>query len=405
MNDDLQRLVDSLATRLGRSLVLEDRKQRMVVYSQHSEPMDEVRRESILRRETTPEVIGWFRKMGIHEATEPTRMPGNEDLHMLPRVCIPIRHRGLLLGFLWFIDPDDSMTDGEIQTAVTVGHDFALALYRENLSRELARQRENEALRNLLITEAAARAHAARELIDGGHFAQSEAVVAMVAMPIRASGVEPDESLRSAIEQGLTGVRRQLGPRESLHLVRFDHGLLIVLSKPHTGVASLNSAEELLRSMASTAGKENGVERIVVGVGSTAPRLEGTKESYEQALLAAQVASQLPSAGPVANWDELGVYRALVQLSKDEIGGAPLHPGLNRLLGGEANAPLVETLETYLDSAGNAQKTAEQLFLHRTTLYYRLKRISELTGADLHDGNDRLALHLGLKLARLTGRL
>jgi len=405
MNDDLQRLVDSLATRLGRSLVLEDRQQRMVVYSQHREPMDEVRRESILRRETTPEVIGWFRKMGIHEATEPTRMPGNDDLHMLPRVCIPIRHRGLLLGFLWFIDPDDSMTDGEIQTAFTVGHDFALALYRENLSRELARQRENEALRNLLIAEAAPRAHAARELIDGGHFAQSEAVVAMVAMPIRASGVEPDESLRSAIEQGLTGVRRQLGPRESLHLVRFDHGLLIVLSKPHSGVASSNSAEELLRSMTSTAGKENGVERIVVGVGSTAPRLEGTKESYEQALLAAQVASQLPSAGPVANWDELGVYRALVQLSKDEIGGAPLHPGLNRLLGGEANAPLVETLETYLDSAGNAQKTAEQLFLHRTTLYYRLKRISELTGADLHDGNDRLALHLGLKLARLTGRL
>jgi sugar diacid utilization regulator len=187
--------------------------------------------------------------------------------------------------------------------------------------------------------------------------------------------------------------------------VRFDHGLLIVLSKPHSGVASSNSAEELLRSMESTAGKENGVERIVVGVGSMAPQLEGTKESYEQALLAAQVASQLPSAGPVANWDELGVYRALVQLSKDEIGGAPLHPGLNRLLGGEANAPLVETLETYLDSAGNAQKTAEQLFLHRTTLYYRLKRISELTGADLHDGNDRLALHLGLKLARLTGRL
>ena len=405
MNDDLQRLVDSLATRLGRSLVLEDRQQRMVVYSQHREPMDEVRRESILRRETTPEVIGWFRKMGIHEATEPTRMPGNDDLHMLPRVCIPIRHRGLLLGFLWFIDPDDSMTDGEIQTAFTVGHDFALALYRENLSRELARQRENEALRNLLIAEAAPRAHAARELIDGGHFAQSEAVVAMVAMPIRASGVEPDESLRSAIEQGLTGVRRQLGPRESLHLVRFDHGLLIVLSKPHSGVASSNSAEELLRSMESTAGKENGVERIVVGVGSMAPQLEGTKESYEQALLAAQVASQLPSAGPVANWDELGVYRALVQLSKDEIGGAPLHPGLNRLLGGEANAPLVETLETYLDSAGNAQKTAEQLFLHRTTLYYRLKRISELTGANLHDGNDRLALHLGLKLARLTGRL
>jgi DNA-binding PucR family transcriptional regulator len=226
----------------------------------------------------------------------------------------------------------------------------------------------------------------------------------MVAMPIREAGVEPDESLRSAIEHGLTGVRRLLGPRESLHLVRFDHGLLIVLSQPHTGVASVTCAEELLRSMASTAGKESGVERVVVGVGSTAPRLEGIKESYEQARLAALVANQLPSAGPVANWDELGVYRALVQLSKDEIGSAPIHSGLNRLLDGESTAPLVETLETYLDSAGNAQKTAELLFLHRTTLYYRLKRISELTGANLQDGNDRLALHLGLKLARLTGR-
>ena len=404
MHDDLQRLVDALATRLGRSLVVEDRRQRMVVYSQHREPMDDVRRESILRRETTPEVIGWLRKMGIHEATEPLRIPGNEALHMLPRVCVPIRHRGLLLGFLWFIDPDETMADEDVQTAVSVGHDFALALYRENLSRELAKQRENEAVRNLLITEAAARAHAARELIDGGHFTQSESVVAMVALPIRAPDDEPDESLRSAIEHGLTGVRRVLGPRESLHLVRFDHGLLIVLSEPHTGVASVTCADELLRSMESTAGKESGVKRVVVGVGSAAPRLEGTRDSYEQARLAAQVASQLPSAGPVANWDNLGVYRALVQLSKDEIGSAPLHPGLNRLLDDEATAPLVETLETYLDSAGNAQKTAEQLFLHRTTLYYRLQRISKLTGADLHDGNDRLALHLGLKLARLTGR-
>ena len=62
------------------------------------------------------------------------------------------------------------------------------------------------------------------------------------------------------------------------------------------------------------------------------------------------------------------------------------------------------TLETFLDNAGDVQRTASELFVHRTTLYYRLQRIEELTGADLADGNARLALHLGLKLARLNGR-
>jgi DNA-binding PucR family transcriptional regulator len=42
------------------------------------------------------------------------------------------------------------------------------------------------------------------------------------------------------------------------------------------------------------------------------------------------------------------------------------------------------------------------LNVHRTSLYYRLGRFTELTGLDLADGGQRLAVHLGLKLLRLT---
>ena len=34
--------------------------------------------------------------------------------------------------------------------------------------------------------------------------------------------------------------------------------------------------------------------------------------------------------------------------------------------------------------------------MHRTTLYYQLERVAELTGLDLTDGPTRLALHAGL---------
>jgi sugar diacid utilization regulator len=73
------------------------------------------------------------------------------------------------------------------------------------------------------------------------------------------------------------------------------------------------------------------------------------------------------------------------------------------MLSDAANAPLVDTLETYLELAGDARATAEALTLHRATLYHRLNRIEKLTGARLKTGDDRLALHLGLRLARLSG--
>jgi hypothetical protein len=80
------------------------------------------------------------------------------------------------------------------------------------------------------------------------------------------------------------------------------------------------------------------------------------------------------------------------------------HDGLRRLLDLPEALPLLETLETYLDAAGNAQLTAELLHLHRTSLYYRLQRVERLARTDLKDGVERLALHLSLKVARMTGQ-
>jgi hypothetical protein len=85
--------------------------------------------------------------------------------------------------------------------------------------------------------------------------------------------------------------------------------------------------------------------------------------------------------------------------------GVPVHPGLEALLDLPEVAPLLRTLETYLELAGSAQATAEALHLHRTSLYYRLQRVEVLAGTDLKDGTERLALHLALKVARVTGRL
>jgi len=73
------------------------------------------------------------------------------------------------------------------------------------------------------------------------------------------------------------------------------------------------------------------------------------------------------------------------------------------LLATDGAAPLLETLECFLDNAGDVKATAQQLVVHRATLYYRLDRVESLTGLSMRNGSDRLVMHLGLKMARLAG--
>ena len=80
MSDDLQQAVDELALRLGRSVLLEDHLQRVIAYSEQTEPMDDVRRDSILRRHTTPEVRRWSRTAGVFDSAGPLRVPAAPGL-------------------------------------------------------------------------------------------------------------------------------------------------------------------------------------------------------------------------------------------------------------------------------------------------------------------------------------
>src|SRR2546429_659688 len=62
----------------------------------------------------------------------------------------------------------------------------------------------------------------------------------------------------------------------------------------------------------------------------------------------------------------------------------------------ERYADLIKTLDAFIRLHGSVNAVARDLFLHRNTVRQRLRRIGQLTGADLADPNDRLALQLAL---------
>ena len=59
---------------------------------------------------------------------------------------------------------------------------------------------------------------------------------------------------------------------------------------------------------------------------------------------------------------------------------------------------LYRTLRVYLELERNVLQTAKTLFIHRSTLFYRLERIQKLADVDYEDARERLVLQLSFQI-------
>jgi len=140
------------------------------------------------------------------------------------------------------------------------------------------------------------------------------------------------------------------------------------------------------------------------GIGPVVGSLEEIWASFEKAQRALRVSlSDLKDQNLVVEWETLGLDSLLVLLPLDELRRSDLPAPLRLLFDARSADVLVRTLDAYLTAGGDAQATARTLMIHRSTLYYRLDRIRELTGSDLRDGRTRRELHTGIRIAQLAG--
>jgi len=404
MTTELQRLIDGLGQRLKRNVTVDDSRLRQLAFSSHEYgPVDQLREQSILKREVPSGAAKWTFASGAKTAVGPFRPPLAPEIGATAqRLCVPIRQEGTLLGFVWILEGDDPIDDSELQTVLAVIDTIAVVMQRDQLANELHRSRARELVRDLVMPdEASTREHAAAELVDSDLFVGSEPAVAIVV------SLHPDQRALLDTERDVLGgwlerISGRLSDRRHISLVRRDHGLLLLSDKDPliSGDAKVKLTEELLDNLDRDL---RGAEPFA-GVGGVVANLTDLYRSYRQAERAAHVARVVGGLGRVALSDRLGVYGLLMRIPQDELTLDALPAGLLQLLeSGAKGEQLAATLETFLDLAGDSQATAEKLFIHRTTLYYRLQRIEELTGAQMARGEDRLAFHLGLKIARLVG--
>jgi hypothetical protein len=375
VTDGLQEIVDALSVRLGRPVLVDDVDLRPLAYSSQIGELDPVRTASILGRTAPDEAREALFGHGIRGALEPVRIPAHRDIGMEARICIPIVRNGRRLGYLWLIE-DPAVADDDLRLARGAAAQAASVLQSEVDSQLDRRRREQELIGALLSADAGAAA-AAAAVLEADRYLPQRPLVVCVGAPEGAPLDALDRfRARAPAKHSVCG---EVGGRPTC----------IVAANGQLGGAQL--AEALRGVLPSEAGAQ-----VHVGEGPPVDELTDAAASHQRALAALKAAAD--QNAEVARWDDLRAYRLLTALPDTALEDMPER--IRGLLDGN-HEQLVLTLETFLDHAGDVKQTAAELWLHRTSLYYRLRRIEEVAGVDLTRGEDRLLCHVALRLARL----
>lgn len=389
--DGLQQIVDALADRLGRSVAVDDVKWRLVTASRHFGDEDPLRVYAVMRRTSDPRLVDYFQRLGIAAWTTPRRIPANPDLDLKPRVCFPVHPHGILLAFLFLID--DAVQDWEIELAAAAADEIGLLMYRRLILREKKEEQQAQLARDLVSAEESVRTRAVERLRDDGLIDDFEPVLAVVVdVPDGSRSRDWSEtSLREAVEKA---TRDRAGGRV-LTTARGTRASLLFFGDAATRASGRTAVTQIFDSLTSKGGYQP-----VAGLGTPRTGPDAAARSHSEAQSCAEAAALVPSLGPVVEPDSLGAYAVFLRLPRHEL-TTELYPrALCRLIEHDSSE-LLETLESYLDCAGDATRTAGELRIHRSTLYYRLGRIESLAAVDLRDGQQRLVLHMGVKLRRM----
>ena len=127
----------------------------------------------------------------------------------------------------------------------------------------------------------------------------------------------------------------------------------------------------------------------ICGQSRTVSDLLQISKYYNQAKTAAQLGVRLFPDRTVFSYECVVPYHAIqlagVQIGLDEM----VSPQLQRLLDYDESkgGGLLETLRVYLNHINNLNQAAEILNIHRNTLFYRLRKIEDITGWDLDQGS------------------
>ncbi|WP_029089762.1 PucR family transcriptional regulator [Brevibacterium album] len=387
-------LADAVAIMVGGSVVLYDRAHRVIAYSVQGHEIDSVRRDTILGRRTPDQ---WIRRFTVDRTAYETyakpgsvvRMADYADLHT--RLRIAVHAGGETIGEISVAEgsePFAAHAEGALQRAAELAVPVMLRHHRSQNVERIARE------------------STVRALLSGSP------------LPAQRSHEVPFDSGSGIVPVGFALTVRdahRIGAVEDVTGERFVHFLTLHMrsAEPTSLVAKIDdtywalvpgesTSSEHLRSITHTALAQ------LSRMGVRAHAAIGTlSDSREELPFTSRVVLDLLDLGadshgqvlmPETNWAQLVL--AAAQRGIRESGALPDGPLTTiRDHDRKHETAFMETLTVFLEEFGSVSAAATRLYLHPNTLRHRMQRIREISGLDLSDSDQRLAVSLHLDAA------
>lgn len=375
---DAFHLADALATAIGGAVAIEDARRRVVAFSTvPGQRIDDVRRQGILGRQVPEhaEREKWYarlwRNTGVSEFADGTESTA--------RLAIAVRAGAEPLGSIWVVGTREALNLGADQILERSVDVVAACLAHQDHFAARSREARGQVLRQLLGAEAATVGYSlpgptvlvalGREREDADHEladARMADVLSLYAHRYQGSGF-------AAVVDGRVYGLLPATDRERLSVQL--RGIVSRASLPADSVVVSNVVEQVEQLAAA----RRQVDRLLGLRGRRAGRqMEVVHVADERGtLLLAELADAIHSVEALR-------------------GGA-----LDRLTAHDSDhgSSYVETLRAWFECSGDVTAAAARLHVHANTFRYRMSRARTLFGLCLDDPDERLLLHLQLRLA------
>ena len=180
------------------------------------------------------------------------------------------------------------------------------------------------------------------------------------------------------------------------HFFYYDGYFVIVMNdmKP-------KECADVMEAFAERAARKMPDRRVWVGVSDQVMDISSLRIAFRRARAAVTMAVNANVA--VQFFDKMGLYRLLYMVDD---------PQLLKSLSDDLLMPLLEydtrhgggymeTLESYLKNSGSIKAMADELYIHRNTILYRMSNIKKLLSSNLEDSRERMMFSIACMIRKM----
>lgn len=171
----------------------------------------------------------------------------------------------------------------------------------------------------------------------------------------------------------------------------YRNNLVVLLNRPSSNILKDKEQKQLQEFIDSN--------KLSTGMSNVYSNIMETAKHYSQSLRAADLGIYMNHKPGIYNYSDYSIAYIGKILSKRHDLHEFCPPAIDIIQEYDTsyNTNLLETLEKYLYYPENPVAASESLHIHRNTLLYRIKKIKDLTGIDLQNGDVRLNIQLYFK--------